>query len=153
MGNILLRRATEADMETLLRFEQGVILAERPYDPTLKNSHIRYYDLKKMIEADHIELLLAVVDGLPVASGYARIEDSDLFLQHRQHAYIGFMYVEPAYRGKGISGKVLGGLKDWARSRQILELRLEVYHQNAAAIRAYEKSGFTLHITEMRMSL
>lgn len=33
--HILIRKATPADLETLLRFEQGVVQAERPFDPTL----------------------------------------------------------------------------------------------------------------------
>jgi ribosomal protein S18 acetylase RimI-like enzyme len=35
----------------------------------------------------------------------------------------------------------------------VTELRLEVYAGNAAAIRAYEKAGFSQLIAEMRMSL
>ena len=52
---ILIRKATLNDMETLLRFEQGVIKTERPFDVTLKPGLIHYYDIDEMIKASHIE--------------------------------------------------------------------------------------------------
>jgi ribosomal protein S18 acetylase RimI-like enzyme len=141
------------DRETLLQFEQGVIIAERPFDPTLKRSDTKYYDIEGMITADHIELLVAETDGQLVGSGYARIEDSKSYLQHAKHAYLGFMYVLPQLRGKGINQLIIEKLKEWAKEKNITELRLDVYVQNAAAIRAYEKTGFMQHMVEMRMPL
>ena len=38
-------------------------------------------------------------------------------------------------------------------SQNVTELRLDVYINNIAAIKAYEKAGFTSHMIEMRMSL
>jgi ribosomal protein S18 acetylase RimI-like enzyme len=67
--------------------------------------------------------------------------------------YLGFMYTLPAYRGKGINKMIIDTLKSWSAARGITELRLEVYHHNQPAIKAYEKTGFALHKTEMRMHL
>lgn len=72
------------------------------------------------------------------------------YLQHDYHAYLGFIYVAPEFRGKGISGRVIEELKKWARLQGIKEMRLEVYYQNISAIKAYEKFGFTRHMIEMR---
>jgi hypothetical protein len=36
MKGLILRKAMDTDIETLLRFEQGIIAAERLFDPTLK---------------------------------------------------------------------------------------------------------------------
>lgn len=153
MNKIILRSATHADLATLRRFEQGVIETERAFDPTLKKGPITYYDLDYMINARHIELVVAELNGEVVGSGYARIETSDHFLQHDQHAYLGFMYVEPGHRGKGINKIILEKLKDWASSRQVTELRLEVYVENASALAAYEKAGFIKHMIEMRRGI
>ena len=54
MENITTRKASLSDLETLRRFEQGVINAERPFDPTLKKDHIQYYDIETMITASKI---------------------------------------------------------------------------------------------------
>lgn len=149
---MLIRQASLDDLPTLLSFEQGVISAERPFDPTLKDGDIRYYDLEALIAAPHVELLVAELDSELIGCGYARIETSEPFLQHSQHAYVGFMYVEPAHRGKGVGGKIIDALKQWSLEQDVIEMRLEVYDDNLAAIRAYEKAGFQRHMLEMRTS-
>jgi GNAT superfamily N-acetyltransferase len=148
---ITIRKAKTTDLETLLRFEQGVISTERPFDPTLKEGHLHYYDIRAMIAANDVELLVAELDGVVIGSGYARIEASKPYLKHPVHAYLGFMYVDPAHRGKGINKMIIAELKVWARSRNVTELRLDVYHGNANAIKAYEKAGFTQHMINMRL--
>lgn len=153
MEEINIRTATLNDLDTLLRFEQGVINAERPFDSTLKNTNILYYDIEEMITASHIELIVAEIEAEVIGSGYARIEDSKPYLQHQQHAYLGFMYVHPKHRGKGINKKIIEALTQWARSKNITELRLDVYNNNLGAIKAYEKVGFTKHMMQMRMDL
>jgi GNAT superfamily N-acetyltransferase len=150
MQQIIIRKAIHADLPILLEFEQGVIAAERPFDPTLKREVTRYYDLEVMITARHIELLVAELDGGLIASGYARIEDAKPYLKHAQHAYLGFMFTHPAHRGKGINQKIIEGLRNWAIGQGITELRLEVYCDNVNAIKAYEKVGFSRHMIAMR---
>ncbi len=153
MEELRIRKAVFNDMETLRRFEQGVINAERPFDATLKKGDIFYYDIEGMIEASHIELLIAELNSQLVGCGYARIEKAKHYLQHPQHAYLGFMYVEPVYRGKGINKKIIDALKKWSLSQNIIEMRLDVYQDNISAINAYEKAGFTKHMIEMRMGI
>src|SRR5690349_20439089 len=145
MEQVSIRKATMDDMKALLRFEQGVIAAERPFDPTIRKGHVNYYDLPFMIDADHIHLIVAEINGLPIGSGYARIEEDKHFLNHTHYAFLGFMYVEPEYRGKGVNKMIIDALTDWAHARGLEEIRLEVYAENEAAIRAYEKVGFGKH--------
>ena len=147
---ILIRAATTADIPTLLRFEQGVITAERPMDPTIKEGPIHYYNLPAMIASPDVHLLVAEHDGTLVGSGYARIDPARHYLNHTHHAYLGFMYVDPAHRGKGVNQLIIHHLAEWARSRNLTELRLDVYTVNEPAIRAYEKAGFTRHLLQMR---
>ncbi len=153
MEEIMIRKARSEDLEILFGFEQGVINAERPFDNTLKTGLINYYDLKEMINAAHIELLVAEAGGEIIGSGYARIESSKPYLKHQKHAYLGFMYVAPHHRGKGVVQKIIETLKKWSIAQNITELRLEVYQDNIAAIKAYEKIGFTKHMIQMRMGL
>ena len=153
MDNLIIRKATRDDLPTLLRFEQGVITAERPFDPTLKREETHYYDLHEMITASHIELLVAEMEGKLIGSGYARIEASKPYLQHTQHAYLGFMYVEPGYRGQGVNQAIVDALEKWSIDKGITEMRLEVYHENTSAVKAYEKVGFERLLIEMRKGL
>ena len=153
MENIIIRKALADDLDALYRFEQGVINAERPFDRTLKETHINYYDLRNMLEAPHTELVVAVLDGELIGSGYARIEDAKPYLKHETHAYLGFMFVHPHHRGKGVNNLIIQYLKNWAASKQVFELRLDVYVQNVSAIKAYEKVGFIPHMLEMRLAV
>lgn len=153
MEQIFIREAALTDMDTLLQFEQGVISAERPFDLTLKDDPIRYYDLEQLITAPHIQLMVAQAGDKVIGSGYARIETAKPFLKHEQYSYLGFMYVLPAYRGKGVNKLIINVLKDWSFSRGITEMRLEVYHDNIPAIKAYEKVGFEKLLIEMRMGI
>ncbi len=153
MDQTIIRKATIEDLEKLYQFEQGVIEAERPYDSTLKKEKIHYYNLEEMIKASHIEVLVAEIESKIIGSGYARIEKAKHYLKHDIHAYLGFMYVHPEHRGKGINKKIIEALKNWAYSQNVTELRLDVYFNNISAIKAYEKIGFSKHMIEMRFNL
>ena len=153
MEQLIIRKAVINDLDTLRVFEQGVIEAERPFDSTLKDGHIHYYNLEEMINVGYIELLVAEVNDRIIASGYARIEESKLFYKHTNYAYLGFMYVLPAYRGKGINNRIIEALQQWSLSQNINELRLEVYFDNLPAITAYEKAGFSKYIIQMRLGI
>lgn len=153
MNVINIRTAKLEDLEVLLEFEQGVITAERAFDPTLKEGIINYYDIKKMIIEPHINLVVAIIDSTIVGSGYARIEKAKPYLKHVSYGYLGFMYTAPLHRGKGVNAKIIEALKEWCLSQKILELRLDVYDENPSAIKAYEKVGFRKHLANMRVQL
>ena len=153
MENITIRKASEEDLNILYQFEQGVINAERPFDVTLRTGLIYYYNLKELIHSPKAHLVVAESGNRIIASGYARIDKSEPYLQHTHHAYLGFMYVVPDLRGQGVNRKIMEELKKWSKEQNINELRLEVYADNASAMRAYEKLGFTKHMLEMRFNL
>jgi GNAT superfamily N-acetyltransferase len=153
MSTIQIRPATIEDIPYLLLFEQGVIKAERPFDPTLKADPIHYYDLEKLIDGPESILLVAEDEQRLIASGYADIRKSKDYYKHESFAYLGFMYVIPEYRGKQIIRLVLDALKDWCKTKQMYELRLEVYAENMPAINAYLKAGFSNYMIEMCLSL
>ena len=150
---MIVRAATLNDLDTLLAYEQGIITTERPYDVTLREGHINYYDIAKMIVADNVEVAVAELDSEIIGSGYARIDDSKDYLKFIRHAYLGFMYVDPKHRGKGVNQQILEYLKQWALSKNLTELRLEVYDENLPAIKAYEKAGFSKLLVEMRLGI
>ncbi len=149
--NYNLRTANLEDLPTLYKFEQGIVTAERPYDPTLKDGEIHYYDLNALVLSDTAEVLVVELEGKVVASGYAKIVQSKDYLKHDQYIHLGFMYVEDAHRGKGLNKKILNGLIAWSDSKGIREIKLEVYDDNLIALKAYEKAGFKRHLVEMRL--
>ena len=151
MQTINIRKAHPNDLEKLLEFEQGIINAERPFDPTLKAEKIHYYDIEKMISAPHIEVMVAEIDSELIGSGYARIATAKSYLNHLNYAYLGFMYTVANHRGKGVNAKIIEALKKWCTLQDVFEIRLDVYNDNTSAIKAYEKVGFKKHLINMRM--
>jgi GNAT superfamily N-acetyltransferase len=151
--DLTIRQATPGDLVALLRFQQGIVEAERPFDPTIKDGSVHYYDIAALISSPDVQFLVADCGSNLVGCGYARIEAAKHYLRHPMHAYLGLMYVDPTHRGQSVNGKIVEALKTWCRARQITELRLEVYSGNRAAIRAYQKQGFAEHMLEMRLGL
>ena len=151
--SISVRSAFSSDLPVLLQFEQGIISAERPYDETLKPDPISYYDVGKLIKSKDAEVAVAVENGVLLGSGYARRKMSRHYVSPAEHAYIGFLYVEPEYRGKGVNRLILDHLFAWAKSNDLPEVHLTVYPDNAPAVRAYSKVGFDPYILEMRLNL
>ena len=150
---MVIRKATPDDLEQLQMFEQDLIKFERPFDQTVKPDPVNYYDLEPMLTRQNIEVAVAEINNKIIASGYARIDKSKPFLKHDNHAYLGFMYVVPEYRGSGINKLIIEHLKKWAASQNVDEFRLEVYYNNDSAIKAYEKIGFSRYSLEMRYNL
>jgi ribosomal protein S18 acetylase RimI-like enzyme len=151
---MLIRKATLDDLPVLLQFEQGIISAERPFDSTLVPGTISYYNLEKFITAPDVEVLVAEIDGVIAGSGYARIKrNPEVYYDFEEYAYLGFMYVLPAYRGIGVNQAIIEALKQWSAGQGLKEIRLEVYNDNIGAIKAYEKVGFEKRMIEMRIRL
>jgi len=150
---LITRKATLADLPILLHFEQGIIEAERPMDPTLKEENITYYDISLLIKNDNSEVFVVTHEDRIIASGYAKIIKDKPYLKHEYQGYLGFMFVEPAYRGKGVNKLITDALLQWCKERKVYEIRLDVYDTNPAALRAYEKAGFTKNLINMRLDI
>lgn len=148
--DIKIRKATKADLAILKEMEQGIIKAERPFDDTLAVDPISYYDLAALIKNTKALVLVATHNDAIVSCGYGLEKTAKPYLNHTTYAYLGFMFTLIKYRGHGLNGKILFALKEWANKRGLKEIRLTVYDDNKAALRAYEKVGFKRHMIEMR---
>ena len=100
---IKIRPVKEEEIEILFEFEKEIVETERPFDITLKDGEIHYYDLLELIRSLESEVVVAEIDGQVVGSGYAQIRKADLFLKHTHFAYPGFMYVRPSSEAKELT--------------------------------------------------
>ena len=57
--------------------------------------------------------------------------------------WIQSMYISPEHRGKGYVDMLMDHIAEAARKAGCLDLRLYVHNENRAAIKAYEKVGFS----------
>lgn len=148
-----IRIATLEDLPILLQFEQGVIETERPFNPTIKDGTINYYSIPDLINNEASDVYVAEIDNKIVACGYAKIKTDRPYLKHKKQGYLGFMFVDPKYRGQGLNRLINNALFKWCKSRNIFEIRLDVYDENSLAIKAYEKVGFKKHMINMRLDI
>lgn len=146
-----IRPATDLDIPKLLEFEQGLIQAEKPMDPRIRDEKVHYYDLPEFVKDPDRCLLVGLLDNEMVACGYAKILKDRPYLDHTHYAYLGFMFVPEHRRGNGFNQQILDRLVEWCHSREIREIRLDVYTVNEAAIRAYTKGGFRPYLLNMRL--
>ena len=153
MENLVIRDAKLLDVPVLKTFEQELVKAERPFDPTIRPDPVSYYNLEDYVKRADVKVVVAEIDGNLVSSGYAYAKPARTYLDHENYAYLGFMYTVPKYRGKGINQKIVEVLKEWAKENELFEVRLTVYNKNTPALKAYEKAGFQEHLNEMRLRL
>ncbi len=153
MARIDLRKAVLSDEPILLDFEQKVLEAERPYDSSIKLVGAFYYDLKSLLTSDKSHFIVAEAGDNVIGCGYAQIRESKQSLIHDFHSYLGFMYVAPSYRGRGVNKRIVEELIEWSKRQGAPDCYLDVYSGNEAAIRAYEKAGFSKSMTEMKLKL
>ncbi len=146
----ILREAVIEDLPVLKIFEQEIIEYERPYASNLKKENVSYYDLKALILQEDAYVLVATYNEEIVGSGYALTKKSKPYFEPELFAYLGFMFVKPAFRGKGINGKITNQLIEWAKSKGLTEIQLDVYAENESALKAYQKIGFQPDLLKMR---
>jgi GNAT superfamily N-acetyltransferase len=151
MKNIQVRCAKPEDLDKLLAFEQSIIEYERPMVRDMMTDKFHYYDLKEMLASENCEVVVAVDDNQVIASGHARIKQSRSYLTHDFHSFLGFMYVERDFRGKGINKLIIEHLIEWSKGKGATCCALTVFDQNQSAIKAYEKMGFKKDIIEMNL--
>lgn len=148
-----IRLARKSDLTKLREFEQAIIQYERPFAPNLKPDPIEYYDLANLIERNDAEVIVALYEDELIGSGYALVKDSPAYKKPEKHVYLGFMYVTPEFRGKGVNGKIIDHLIEWTKNQGLSELQLDVYAENESAIKAYAKQKFKPSLLKMRMNL
>ena len=149
----IVRKATLKDIPVLLKFEQGLIEAERPMDTTIKDGEISYYDITEFIKNSNSELLVVELNSEIVASGYAKIKTDRHYLKHNKQGYLGFMFVPEKHRGNGYNKLIINALIEWCKTKKVNEIRLDVYEKNPSAITAYKKAGFKKHLINMRLDI
>lgn len=60
-----------------------------------------------------------------------------------RHAYVLLLYIDPNYRRQGLGTALMQQAIAWSQSRGDRQIGLQVFCQNQAAVRLYEKLGFS----------
>ncbi|QHT62590.1 GNAT family N-acetyltransferase [Paenibacillus lycopersici] len=82
-----------------------------------------------------IHFVVAYVDGKPAGCGAIKeIDETSTELKR--------FYVDPAYRNRGIAGRILRYLEEKARARRYAAIRLETGDPQVEAVAFYKKNGY-----------
>jgi ribosomal protein S18 acetylase RimI-like enzyme len=69
----------------------------------------------------------------------------------RHNAMIWGVYVQPAWRGKNISGQMIETCIEWARERSVRFVKLGVNATNTSALNSYIRAGFKVYGVESQV--
>lgn len=153
MKDLVIRKARLVDMPILLKYEQEVIDYERAFNEDIEKENAKYYNLHSLISGSDSDIFVGEIDGEIIATGYALIKKGLPQFVYDKYTYLGFMYVTPEHRGKGINAKIIEATTKWSKERGVKHIRLQVYSDNTSAIHAYEKLGFKTELQDMKLTI
>ena len=131
----MLRRATQADIDTLHRFVVELALAENfpgEVSATPADLDSALFGPRPLAEA-----VVAEIDG--EAAGFALYYSTYSTILGREGIHLEDLYVDDRYRGSGVGQHLLGHLADLASRRGCARLEWWVLRSNVHAIRFYQR--------------
>lgn len=134
----MFRRITENDWEIYRAYVDAFYHTDAVNAPVPTENYRATFD--EMLRSDtYVKGYIFEYEGIPC--GYALL--SKTFSQEAGGITILVeeLYIEPAYRGKGLATEFFNWLK---AQPDIMRLRLEVEDYNKGAMRLYERMGFEL---------
>lgn len=147
--SVKLRPANLSDLPNLLIWGKELHVVEKTFEPRLKYSEseaeTRY---TKQLGDDNILFIIAELDNTPVGYLYAHIDMIDYLDTDRPVCEIKVVYIDPIARGKGMAQLLISQAKEWALTKNCIEIKSGIFADNQCSRKAFEKAGFTpRHIT------
>jgi ribosomal protein S18 acetylase RimI-like enzyme len=153
-----IRRGTKKDIPILIKFckdlqdhhadfnrgpIEEIFVLKKYWSPIFRKF------LEKRIRARNSRIYVAEADGKVIGHMLVTINKLFSILLHNKEVYVEGIYVEKAWRGKGIGKMFLKEAERWAKERKIHTVGLTVHVNNKDAFSAYKKSGFREHNFKM----
>ncbi len=140
--SLIIRKAHAADESTIVALAVRLTAFDLPR--WRRPEEISDADGRAMLEAvaegsDQNEVLMAERDGQVVGCLHM-LAMTDFF--GRKHAHISVIATTAAAEGTGVGTSLLNYAEEWARTRRMSLLTLNVFHGNHRAKRFYERAGF-----------
>ena len=133
---IHLRDAVIEDSQTILKFIKGIAKYEKLEDEVEANLE----DIKQSIFIDKdAHVVLAFEDDLPI--GFALYFYNYSTFKGRKGLYLEDLYVEEAYRHKGIGNQLFDFLRNKAKNENCGRMEWVCLDWNQSAIDFYKKKG------------
>lgn len=142
----VIRKAVIEDIEGLVACSTGLFAEDAgTRDPTLSQDWPRLHaaeSFRSSIGDESRLVLVAEDDGKVVGHLTGGLtEASDI--RPIRVATLGSMYVMPTHRGAGVGAQLAEAFRGWAAEAGADRLAVSAYATNEAAIRFYQRQGFT----------
>lgn len=139
---MIIRKADFTDIEVLLLFGKELHFVEKKFESDLKyseeESRMRY--LKQL--SNPLALFLIVEDDTRNPLGYLYAHAEETNEQDQLECNLEVIYLVPEFRGKGLSSQLIRSCIEWAKKNHITKIKTEIFAQNTASRKAFEKIGF-----------
>jgi len=159
MLSVYIRKANVNDVPRIIELWNSLNLLHRKkfgYDSPLfrhnkKNLCLSLYKkfVTKRIQARNATVFVAELNEKIIGHIIVFIDKLPPIYVHDKQGYVGEIFVEEKYRGKGIGRKLLTAGEEWAKKKGLYSLGLTVFIRNETALSAYRKFGFFEHHLKM----
>lgn len=111
--------------------------------------------LQSILEDNEADIIIAEKENQVIGFALlqAKVTPEYECLVFHKYAYLMDLVVAPKQRGGGTGTKLMNACKDWARSRNLEYLELNVLRENEAAIKLYEREKFREDVKTMKCEL
>ncbi|MBU7023845.1 MAG: GNAT family N-acetyltransferase [Theionarchaea archaeon] len=116
-----------------------------------ENGHTYYQDhLRKMMDSDKAQLLVAVDQGKVVGYSLALILEIPPILTYSKRGFISDLAVKSGYRRKGIGTELVARVFEWFDLQNITQIQVQVVRENEMSYNFWRKQGFEESLYVMR---
>jgi GNAT superfamily N-acetyltransferase len=146
-----IRRAVASDLPALMQmFEALAALQEpwrvfRPRPNLVEEMRHRFY--ADLADPDAI-MLVAEREGRVVGMAAGHVHKPSM-MSEEPAVELASVYVDPAYRERGVAAALTGQVARFARERGVGRLTVKTFAQNEEALRAWERLGFEPRMVQM----
>jgi GNAT superfamily N-acetyltransferase len=157
---ITVRKARLVDIPILARLEnefdrdeRRIALTENPkLKPYLRaDSTVRFKTQRmlKWLASRNVLVLIAEADSVPCGFSVQWLGTQTLPYRPKRFGYIGIMFVQSSYRGRGVSSMMMKEAQEWFANRKVEHIMLTVLTDNKPVRAIYEKWGFFDFVSTM----
>ena len=158
-GEIVIRRATRADLPAIGRLGALLVQTHHDFDPkrfipaTGRTERGYASFLGTQLDRPDVAVLVAVQDGQVIGYTYAGIEDVDWMALRGPAGVLYDIVVDPDRRRRGVGRLLLEATIAELRSARAPQVVLSTAERNERAQRLFESAGFCRTMVEMTRDL
>lgn len=152
---IIIRVATEADLDTLVQLNQVVQSVHAELYPDDFTATVDADGFKKFIAPRLAEVAIAEVDSEPVGYIWFDIQSrpASPFSPATRRLYVHHLSVAPEARRRGVAAALMSHAEAYAESEQLDEVALSHWAANSGAHQFFTAQGFAPYLLLLRKKL